>query len=242
MANTYTFSMTAQQIAESVIRKTGAYDEDQAVPPDRLANALEALNVIAKDLAIEGPTLWCTEDVSFPGVVGQSQYNLSTIMGMPLPPQIMAAYIRTLNPDGTVPANGGNDVTLMVISRYDWILLGSKFQPGVPNQLWYDPQLTGGILTLYNVPNDGFHEIHVIVQRQIADVPSLTSTMDFPQEAARMLIWQLLDELALEYRLPPDERAEVNKKAVGFKERFFDAQWTQENASVFFTPSEKMAR
>jgi len=239
MANTYTFSMTAQQIAESAIRKTGAYEEDETIPASKLASALEALNVIAKDLAIEGPTLWCTEDVSFTGVVGQATYNLSQIMGMPLPPKILAAYIRTLDPTGQTP---GNDVTLMVISRYDWITLGQKFSPGVPNQIWYDPQLTGGILTLYNVPNDTFHEIHVIVERQIADVPSLTSTMDFPQEAARMLIWQLLDELALEYRLPPDERKEINDKAVGFKNRFFDAQWTQENASVYFTPSEKMSR
>jgi hypothetical protein len=239
MANTYNFSMTAQQIAESVIRKTGAYDEDEPIPPDRLADALEALNVIAKDLAIEGPTLWCTEDVSFRTVPGQATYNLSQIMGMPLPPQVLAAYIRTLDLTGQTP---GNDVTLMLISRFDWITLGQKFTPGVPNQVWYDSQLGAGTLTLYNVPNDNFHEIHVIVQRQIADVPSLTSNMDFPQEAARMLIWQLLDELALEYRLPPDERKEINSKAVGFKQRFFDAQWTQENASVFFTPSEKMAR
>lgn len=239
MANTYTFSMTAQDIAESVIRKTGAYEEDEDIPADKLASALQALNVIAKDLAIEGPGLWCTEDVSFVGVVGQATYNLSTIMGMPLPPKIMAAYIRTLGPS---PQSVGNDVTLTLISRYDWITLGQKFAAGVPNQIWYDPQLTGGILTLYNVPNDTFHEIHVIVQRQIADVPVLTSTMDFPQEAFRMLIWQLLDELSLEYRLPPDERAEINKKAVGFKQRFFDSQFVQDSASTFFTPSEKMAR
>ena len=240
MANTYAFSMNAQAIANAAIRKTGAYEEDDQIPPEKLASALEALNVISKDLAIEGGPLWCIEDVAFPAIPGQADYNLSQIMGMPLPPRILDAYIRTLNPVNPTPP-GGNDVTLIITSRYDWNTLGQKFTPGVPNQIWYDPQLTGGILTLYNVPNDTFHEIHVIAQRQIADVPTLTSNLDFPQEAARMLIWQLLDELSLEYRLPIDERKEINAKAVGFKNRFFDAPWTQEQAPIRFTPTERQS-
>ena len=237
MANTYAFSMNAQQIALAAIRKTGAYEEDSLVPEEKLASALEALNVISKDLAIEGGPLWCIQDVAFPAINGQADYNLSRIMGMPLPPRILDAYIRTLTPYSVgLP---GNDVQLIITSRYDWDRLGQKFSPGVPNQVWYDPQLTGGILTLYNVPNDNFHEIHVVAQRQIADVQTLTSSLDFPQEAARMLIWQLLDELSMEYQLPPDERKEINAKAVGFKNRFFDAPWTQEQAPISFTPSER---
>lgn len=237
MANTYAFSMNAQAIANAAIRKTGAYEEDDQIPPQKLTSALEALNVISKDLAIEGGPLWCIQDVAFPAVSGQRQYNLSTIMGMPLPPRILDAYIRTLNPvTGGLP---GNDVSLIITSRYDYDTLGQKFSPGIPNQIWYDPQLTGGLLTLYNVPNDNFHEIHVVVQRQIADVPSLTSNLDFPQEAARMLIWQLLDEISLEYSLPSNERKEINAKAVQFKNRFFDAPWTQEQVSVYFTPTQR---
>lgn len=237
MANTYTFSMNAQAIAASAIRKTGAYEEDDQIPPEKLASALEALNVISKDLAIEGGPLWCIQDVSFMCQPGVASYNLSTIMGMPLPPRILDAYIRTLNPiPGGLP---GNDVSLIITSRYDYDTLGQKFSPGVPNQVWYDPQLTGGLLTLYNVPNDNIHEIHVVAQRQIADVPTLTSNLDFPQEAARMLIWQLLDEISLEYALPSNERKEINAKAVQFKNRFFDAPWTQEQASVYFTPTQR---
>lgn len=239
MANTYAFSMNAQAIAASAIRKTGAYEEDEEIPPQKLASALEALNVISKDLAIEGGPLWCIEDVAFPAISGQRQYNLSQIMGMPLPPRILDAYIRALGPGVPGPGNLGNDVSLTITSRYDYNTLGQKGAPGVPNQVWYDPQLGNGILTLYDVPNDNFHEIHVVVQRQIADVPSLSSNLDFPQEAARMLIWQLLDELSLEYSLPSNERKEINAKAVQFKNRFFDAPWTQEQAPVFFTPTER---
>lgn len=236
-SGTYTFTMNAGAIVNAVLRKTGAFDSTEAIPPDDTANVLEALNNICKDLAIDGGPLWCIEDVIIPQVVGQSQYNLSTIMGMPLPPRILQAYLRTL---GTTDPNGFSDVTMMIVSRSDYNLLGNKFSPGIPNQLWYNPQLSGGIITLYNVPNDAIHEVHVVVQRQIQDLNVVTDNPDFPQEAARMLIWATLDEVSLEYRMPPDERKEINAKAVAFKERFFDGPWVQEQASIYFTPSERM--
>lgn len=236
-SGTYTFSMNAGAIVNAVLRKTGAFEAGDTIPPEDTANVLEALNNVCKDLAIDGGPLWCIQDVTIPQVVGQSAYNLSTIMGMPLPPRILQAYLRTL---GTSNPTGYSDVTMSIVSRSDYNTLGSKFTPGIPNQLWYNPQLTGGIVTLYNVPNDSIHEVHVVVQRQIQDVNVITDNPDFPQEAARMLIWAVLDEVSLEYRMPPDERKEVNAKAVAFKERFFDGPWVQEQASVRFIPSERM--
>lgn len=235
-SGTYNFVMNAGAIVNAVLRKTGAFDPADTIPAADTAIVLEALNNVCKDLAIDGGPLWCIEDVTIPLVSGQKDYNLSQIMGMPLPPRILQAYIRTL---GTSNPTGYSDVTMEIVSRADYNTLGGKFSPGVPNQLWYNPQLSGGIVTLYNVPNDSIHEVHVVVQRQIQDVNVVTDNPDFPQEAARMLIWATLDEVALDYRMPPDERKEANAKAVAFKERFFDGPWVQEQASVFFTPSER---
>lgn len=234
---TYNFRMNAGAIVMSALRKTGAFEAGEVPPDDDIANVMEAFNALCKDLAIDGGPLWCIEDVSFPTIIGQVSYNLSTIMGMPLPPRILDAYIRDM---ANVPVNGGgNDVSLTIISRYDYNTLGQKFAKGVPNQIWYNPQLEGGILTLYDVPADINHEIHVVAQRQIQDINVATDNPDFPQEAARMLIWCLLDEIALEYRMPPDERKEANQKALAFKERFFDGPWVQEQAATFFTPSQR---
>jgi len=238
-SGTYTFRMNAGQIVQSALRKTGNYDAAQVpaqTDPDFI-NTMEALNVICKDLAIEGGPLWCIEDVAFPTVIGQMQYNLSTIMGMPLPPRILDAYIRDLSLPNA--EDGGNDVQLIIISRYDYNTLGQKFARGVPNQIWYNPQLEGGILTLYDVPADNRHEIHVVAQRQIQDLNIPTDNPDFPQEAARMLIWCLLDEISLEMRMPPDERKEANQRAVDLKQRFFDSPWSVEQSSTFFTPTER---
>lgn len=235
-SGTYNFVMNAGAIVNAVLRKTGAFGVGDTIPAEDTASVLEALNNVCKDLAIDGGPLWCIEDVLIPQVAGQSSYNLSQIMGMPLPPRVLQAYLRTL---ATGNPTGDSDVSMTLVSRSDYNLLGNKFSPGVPNQLWYNPQLTGGIITLYNVPNDTIHEVHVVVQRQIQDVNVVTDNPDFPQEAARMLIWATLDEVSLEYRMPPDERKEVNAKSVAFKERFFDGPWVQEQVSVMFTPSER---
>ena len=229
-SGTYTFGMTALQIVQAALRLTGAFDEYETVPTTDQNNVLQALEILVKEMAQDGLPLWCVKDVSFPTVVGQATYNLSTITGTNLPLRILDQYIVD---------QAGNSVTLIMTSRYDWDTLGQKFQPGIPNQVWYDPQLNGGTLTLYDVPIDATHTIHVVVQLQMMDVGSLTNNVYFPQEAYRMLKWCLADEIALEYRTPADERKEINDKATGYRDKFFNAEFGQEQTSVFFTPSER---
>jgi hypothetical protein len=188
--------------------------------------------MMVKEMALNGMPLWCIQDIAFPTVQGQATYNLSTITGSALPLRILDQYIV----DST-----GNSVTLVMTSRYDWDTLGQKFQPGVPNQIWYNPQLGAGIITLYDVPSDSTHTIHVITQLQMQDVGALTNNIAFPQEAYRMLVWCLTDEISLDYRMPADERAEVFAKSQAFRKNFFSAEFGQEQASIFFTPSERMS-
>jgi len=230
LSGTYSFFMTAQDTVEAALRLTGAFDEYETIPTTDLNNCLQALEIICKEMAQDGLPLWCVKDVSFPTVVGQASYNLSTITGSTLPLRVLDQYI--------VDA-GGNSVTLVMTSRYDWDTLGQKAQPGVPNQVWYDPQLGAGTLTLYDVPSDATHTIHVVIQLQMQDVGSLSNNIAFPQEAYRMLKWCLADEIALEYRTPADERKEINDKATGYRDKFFNAEFGQEQTSVFFTPSER---
>jgi hypothetical protein len=230
-SGTYNFALTAQQLVQAALNKTGAFDEYETIPTQDLANVMQALEVMVKEMALEGMPLWCIQDIAFPTVVGQATYNLSTITGSTLPLRILDQYIVD---------QAGNSVTLVMTSRYDWDTLGQKFAPGVPNQIWYNPQLGAGIITLYDVPSDNTHTIHVITQLQMQDVGALTNNLAFPQEAYRMLLWCLTDEISLDYRMPRDERLEVNQKATGFKEKFFNAEFGQEQASIFLTPTERM--
>jgi hypothetical protein len=232
-SGTYNFSLTAQALVTAALNKTGAYDQYETIPATDLAFTLQALEVMVKEMALDGMPLWCIQDISFPTVVGQATYNLSTITGSSLPLRILDQYIVD---------QSGNSVTMVMTSRYDWDTLGQKAAPGVPNQVWYNPQLGAGTLTLYNVPSDNTHTIHVVTQLQMQDIGPLTNNIAFPQEAYRMLLWCLTDEISLDYRMPRDERLEVNQKALALKDRFWNAEFGQEQTSVYMTPTERTSR
>lgn len=229
-SGTYTFNLTALQVVQAALRLTGAFDEYQTIPTTDQNNVLQALEVLVKEMAQDGLPLWVVQDISFPTVVGQATYNLSTITNSTLPLRILDQYIVD---------QAGNSVSLIMTSRYDWDTLGQKFQPGIPNQIWYNPQLGAGTITLYDVPIDNQHTVHVVTQLQMQDVGSLTNNLYFPQEALRMLKWCLADEISLEYRTPKDERLEINQKATGYRDKFFSAEFGQEQTSIYFTPSER---
>lgn len=227
-SGTYNFSLTAQQLVTAALVKTGAFDQYATIPAADMASVLQSLEIMVKEMALNGMPLWCIQDIAFQTVAGQATYNLSTITGSTLPLRILDQYIVD---------SQGNSVTLEMTSRYDWDTLGQKNQQSVANQIWYDPQLGAGNITLYNVPIDNTYTVHVITQLQMQDIGALTNNLAFPQEAYRMLLWNLTDEISLEYRMPADERLEVNQRAAAFRDKFFDAEFGQEQASITFTPS-----
>ena len=227
-SGTYSFAMSRDDIIGAAVRTCGQYGPYDVIPAQVITNYAQAFNILVKSLAKKGLPLWCVQDVSVAMVTGQQAYNLSTLTGQTLPLRILDLYLR----DST-----GNDVTVMMVSRYDFDMLGQKASQSVPNQAYYDPQLGNGTLYLYNVPADSTHTLHVVIQRQIQDFNLSTDNPDFPQEAFQMLKWNLADEIALEAKAPTDVRVEIAAKAKAYRDDFFDFE--QEQVSVFLTPSER---
>lgn len=227
-SGTYGFTMSRDDIIGAALRLTGAFGDQDVIPPLTITNCAQALNVVAKSLVTKGLPLWCVVDLPVPMIAGQTSYNLSIASGQPNPLRILDLYIRD---------SQNNDVTLQNVSRYDYNTLGQKFSPGIPNQAFYDPQIGASLLTVYNTPVDSTRTLHVVYQRQIQDFNLAVDTPDFPQEAYRLLKWALADEISLEFQTPGDIRLEIGLKCKMFTDEFFDMQ--QEQTSVYFTPSER---
>jgi hypothetical protein len=220
--------MTANDLVNAALRSTGRFSSYDTIPAADSANVLQALNIIIKALVKNQKPLWCIQRLTVPLVAGSATYNLSTISGTPRPLRVLQGFIRN-------SANQDTDITIE--ARIDYMQLGMKSSSGQPNQAWYDPQLTGGLLYVYNVPADASSTLYVDIQRPVQDFSVLTDNPDFPQEAFHMLKWMLADEIALEYVTPSDMRADINKKALIAYEAFFAEE--REEASTFFTPSER---
>lgn len=225
-SGTYTFAMSRNDLIGAALRLTQAFGDQDAIPASDIINCSQALNVMVKEMVVDGLPLWCIQEVVIPLVSGQATYNLSTAAGMPLPPRVLDVLVRD---------SSGDDTSLTLMSRDEYRSIGNKASAGTPIQFYYDPQLSGGILTLYNVPNDATMSLRVSIQRQIQDFNLATENPDFPQESYRFLKWCLADEIALEYQTPLEVRQEINQKANGFKDKYFN--FSREEAAVFFQPS-----
>jgi hypothetical protein len=220
--------MSRDDIIGAALRLTGAFGDQDVIPATDITNCAQALNILAKEMANDGLPLWCVVDFPVAMVAGQAVYNLSTLTGQPRPLRLLDLYLRSAT---------GNDVTMKIVSRYDYDTLGSKSSTGVPNQAYYDPQLGAATITLYDVPIDATHTMHVVYQRQIQDFNLSSDNPDFPQEAFRLLKWCLADEIALEYQASAGVRNEIGMRANMYREKFFASE--QEQTSIFFTPSER---
>ena len=146
-SGTYGFTLTRDDIIIGALRLLGAYNDAEVVPPNDIITGAQALNILAKEFAIEGLPLWCVQEFPVLLLPGQSTYDLSALSGTTLPLRILDVVIRTFS-----SATQYNDVALILLSHFDWIDLGSKSQPGIPNQGYYDPQLGAGTLYVTPIP------------------------------------------------------------------------------------------
>lgn len=226
-SGTYAFTLTRDEIIQAALRTLQVYGIGDAIPAQVITDCAQALNIWTKALAKNGLFLWCVQEISVAMVAAQASYNIGPLTATPRPMRVLDAYLRN--------NSSLSDVSLTITSRYDYDTLGLKAAAGIPNQLYYDPQLTNGIVTLYNVPLDTTNTLHLVIQRQIQDFNLATDNPDFPQEAFQMLKWGLADEIGLEQGARDNVLDRVSQKARYYMGEFTDSQ--QEFASVFFTPS-----
>lgn len=235
----YSFSVSANDICLAAFRKMQVYGANDAGPTTAdTTDAMQALNIMVKEMANDGLPLWCVTVLQIPLIAGQRTYTIG--------PQGSPATIRPLRiTDAWIRDSTGNDTQITVESRYDYDTLGQKASTGVVNQIFYDPQIGNtvappgsGIVTVYDVPADSSYTMFLVAQRSIQDFITSTDNPDFPQEAYRMLVWGLADELESEYEVTPVQAAKIERKATMYRKKFFDA--CQEQASVFFQPDMRM--
>jgi hypothetical protein len=124
----------------------------------------------------------------------------------------------------TTPSTAGGDIEtpLITLARLDYDYLPDKLATGIVTQFFYDPQ-TGNHaydqsnplarMSLWPNPQDNTNAIRFTGQRPIQDFSSLACLPDMPQEWLLALRWGLAKELALEYDVPADRYAVIEKNA-----------------------------
>ena len=224
---TTNYSQSRDSVINGALRVLGVIGAGDSPTPQDYQNCSEALNLYIKQLQTKGMPLWLVEDLPVPMVAGQYTYTLGptgdVVCDRPL--RVVMAFIRSPQ---------GNDTTLQVISRQEYMQQGYKPSSGTPNQVYYDPQLGNGVLYVFNNPNAAGWTIHLQVQQPISDILTPNAIPQFPSEWFNTLKFGLADQLALEYGVPAQVRAELAQRAAKYEEVMTD--WSQEEASTSFSP------
>ena len=129
------------------------------------------------------------------------------------------------------------DLPMSILSQQEYNILGSKFNTGTVNSVYYWPYATYGELKVFLTPNSSTsttYELHITVQRPIEDITTANQTFDFPSEWFQCLRWGLASEIAADYGLPLDKLGGVIARAEQYKQRLM--AWDTEYASTFFQP------
>lgn len=130
--------------------------------------------------------------------------------------------------------SNGQEIPLHEASRHDYENLTLKTSQGSLSQYYYDPQLTNGILAIWQTFASVDELLILTAQRQLYDFDLSTDNPDIPQEAFHALVYKLAYHLSHEENISREKRDSLKLEA----EQLFDEfnGYDQETASVQFVP------
>jgi hypothetical protein len=239
-----TYSINRDQIISLALRKLGVLEIGDTPDANTIANASMSLNLLIKQLSVEGLKLWKNSEIFIPLTSGVTSYILggasSTLMYDTQAPTIaitakplkaIQGFYRNIQ---TTPYI---DTPLLLVSKQEYNMLGSKFSTGTANTIFYDVKQLNGILYVYLTPDANAQtnlELHLVVQLPLNDINLASDIPDFPNEWMNTLVWNLADQMAMEYGVPMNARSEIMQRALAY--RVQAADWDVEAASTFFSP------
>jgi len=242
MSSNYT--ITRDQIISLALRKLGVLEIGDTADSNAVADASMVLNLLIKQLSTDGLKLWKVSELIVPLTNGQTSYILGgsnsdlmydtqapTVAITDKPLKVIQGFYR--NNQSTPPI----DTPVMLVSKQEYNVLGSKFSTGTANTIFYDTKVTNGILYVYLTPDaltQANIELHIVAQMPLNDLSKATDVPDFPNEWMNCLVWNLADQLSLEYGVPMNSRQEITQRAAAYKMQLSD--WDVEASSTFFQP------
>jgi hypothetical protein len=245
-----TFTVTRDQIISLALRKLGVLELGDTPDAATVTNASLALNLLIKQMNTEGLKLWKNQELVIPMTAGVNTYTLGGSSSVPMydsfdtgfttpitdkPLKLLQGFYR--NSQASPPV----DIPLQMLSKKEYNELGSKLSQGVPNSIFYDIKTTYGSLYAYTTPNNTVatnYKLHLVMQMPLQDLSRAQDIPDFPNEWMNTLIWNLADQLSIEYSVPNNHRQEIAIRAKAYKDEL--TAWDVDTYSTFFQPDFRM--
>jgi hypothetical protein len=125
------------------------------------------------------------------------------------------------------------ETPIIVAARLDYRALPNKYQTGPDiNQVFYDPQLVRGVMSLWNAPVAFDTLINFTFWRPIEDFNAAGDNPDLPQEWIDTLQFNLALVMAPQYSVPTEKYQQIKEIALAFLDDMKGAD--REAESIFF--------
>lgn len=219
------FTLTLSQIIEDAYEHISVVQEGETVDADRFTFAQRQLNVMIKLMAADGRHLFAMKQGTLPLVVGQKSYTIG-------PGGNLSITRPTKIHDPVFRSSTGYDRPIWLISRSNYWNQPNKDIQGKTTQVYYDPQLSLGVLYVWPAPDSASDSILFTYEQQIEDYDQTTDSMPVPVEWGEYLIWGLALRLCGRENVPLADRSFIIQMAKNAKDLLdgFDT----ENASIQF--------
>ena len=126
------------------------------------------------------------------------------------------------------------DTPITVVSHAEYQRLPNKTDPGLTNELYYQPERDAGYVYLWPEPNTPNDRIRMTCQFPIEDFDTSAHNPDLPQEWLDCLVWNLAKKLCASYGVPMETAALVTVEADDLYTLM--TEWDREPQSTMFAP------
>lgn len=203
------FSTSRDSLIAGALRVAGAIAQGETASATLVSEAAEALNMLVKAMQADGMPLWALKKYSITlTATGDYTIGVSATVNTPKPLKVIQAYLSY--------TSSSVDVPVRIITKQEYEMLGNKTSTGYPNQLYYEPLLTTGVVHVYPVPDATVAAactLKIIYQRPFEDFDAAGDEPDFPQEYYHCLKMMLADAIAPEHGLAIQDRQDLARRA-----------------------------
>lgn len=203
MGSTSTETVTRTKLIQMAFRHIGESNPSN----DDMANAVDLLNMLLKQIDIEGRWLWAISHTpsTIATVSTQESYDVSSDS---IPDDIMELDSCFWMQTATDP------IPMDILDKSGAQMTVNKDQSGQPEEIYLEKHrlLASQKLWIYPIP-DGAYNIELYYRRRLYDFTAAGDNPDFPTEWVLALRKRLAYELAPDYGVPLQERNQLRLEA-----------------------------
>lgn len=201
----YTYTVNRDDLIKRALRLIGAVAQGETPTTAQTDEAAKALNGLVLAWQADGMPLWAIKTHTMSLIQNVYQYELGASEAapnnIPKPLKVFQAWYHN------TPSNV--DVPMRIVTEQQYNMLGNKLVTGLPIQIWYKPNTTTGMLTVYQVPDSWTASnvtLSFVYQAPYQAFDSSVDLLDWPQEWFDAVTYGLACRLAPEYGVPLGDR------------------------------------